>query len=197
MKHRRGTSAKEAKQVLRLLVLSDSHGDAGSVYRAVAAQPEAAAVLYLGDGAADLAAAAAAFPRLAFYPVRGNGDFAPDAAGLPYAREECFGGKRFFLTHGHLYGVKTDPLRVVYAARERGADILLYGHTHPPYQCMRLAGESACTIPFDCMPDGLKNRPECGMMRLGLPEPGGRQAAGRTGARLNLCIGEDMDVDWL
>ena len=48
MKHRRGTSAKEAKQVLRLLVLSDSHGDAGSVYRAVAAQPEAAAVLYLG-----------------------------------------------------------------------------------------------------------------------------------------------------
>lgn len=104
MKHRRGTSAKEAKQVLRLLVLSDSHGDAGSVYRAVAAQPEAAAVLYLGDGAADLAAAAAAFPRLAFYPVRGNGDFAPDAAGLPYAREECFGGKRFFLTHGHLYG---------------------------------------------------------------------------------------------
>ena len=99
MKHRRGTSAKEAKQVLRLLVLSDSHGDAGSVYRAVAAQPEAAAVLYLGDGAADFAAAAAAFPRLAFYPVRGNGDFAPDAAGLPYAREECFGGKRFFLTH--------------------------------------------------------------------------------------------------
>lgn len=48
MKHRRGTSAKEAKQVLRLLVLSDSHGDAGSVYRAVAAQPEAAAVLYPG-----------------------------------------------------------------------------------------------------------------------------------------------------
>ena len=132
MKHRRGTSAKEAKQVLRLLVLSDSHGDAGSVYRAVAAQPEAAAVLYLGDGAADFAAAAAAFPRLAFYPVRGNGDFAPDAAGLPYAREECFGGKRFFLTHGHLYGVKTDPLRVVYAARERGADVLLYGHTHRP-----------------------------------------------------------------
>ena len=110
--------------MLRLLVLSDSHGDAGSVYRAVAAQPEAAAVLYLGDGAADLAAAAAAFPRLAFYPVRGN--------GLPYAREECFGGKRFFLTHGHLYGVKTDPLRVVYAARERGADVLLYGHTHRP-----------------------------------------------------------------
>ena len=36
-----------------------------------------------------------------------------------------------------------------------------------------------------------------GMMRLGLPEPGGRQAAGRTGARLNLYIGEDMDVDWL
>lgn len=129
MKHRRGTSAKEAKQVLRLLVLSDSHGDAGSVYRAVAAQPEAAAVLYLGDGAADLAAAAAAFPRLAFYPVRGNGDFAPDAAGLPYAREECFGGKRFFLTHGHLYGVKDRSAPGWYTQPGNGARIFSFTDT--------------------------------------------------------------------
>ena len=36
------------------------------------------------------------------------------------------------LTHGHLYGVKSDLTRVVYAARERNADLLLYGHTHIP-----------------------------------------------------------------
>lgn len=116
----------------RYLVISDSHGDVGAVYRALAAQPEAEAVLHLGDGAADLTAVSSAFPQLAFYQVRGNGDFASDAAGIPYAREECLGGKRFFLTHGHLYGVKSDPLRVIYAARERGADVLLYGHTHLP-----------------------------------------------------------------
>ena len=50
----------------------------------------------------------------------------------PYVREEILAGKRFFLTHGHLYGVKSDLTRVVYAARERSADILLYGHTHVP-----------------------------------------------------------------
>ena len=116
----------------RLLVLSDSHGDEGALHRAIAAQPDASAVLFLGDGAADLAAVAPAYPHLTFYPVRGNGDFASEAAGIPYVRDVAIAGKRFFLTHGHLYGVKQDLTRVVYAARERHADVLLYGHTHVP-----------------------------------------------------------------
>ncbi len=116
----------------RFLVMSDSHGDEGSIHRAIAAQPEASAVLFLGDGAADLAAVAPFYPHLTFHSVRGNGDFASSAAGVPYVREEILAGKRFFLTHGHLYGVKNDLTRVVYAARERSADILLYGHTHVP-----------------------------------------------------------------
>lgn len=115
----------------RLLVLSDSHGDTAAVYRAIAAQPEADTVLHLGDGAADLAAVAPSFPRLSYFQVRGNGDYFASGA-IPYAREECFEGKRFFLTHGHLYGVKSGLFRVVCAAKERDADVLLYGHTHLP-----------------------------------------------------------------
>ena len=115
----------------RLLVLSDSHGDAAAVYRAIVAQPEADTVLHLGDGAADLAAVVSAFPRLTFIQVRGNGDYSANGS-IPYVREECFEGKRFFLTHGHLYGVKSDLFRVVCAAKGRGADVLLYGHTHVP-----------------------------------------------------------------
>ncbi len=39
-------------------------------------------------------------------------------------------GKRIFMTHGHLYGVKTGLGAVLNAAVTRSADILLFGHTH-------------------------------------------------------------------
>ena len=77
-------------------------------------------------------AVAARFPDRMFWQVRGNGDFALGSADLLYAREETLGGKRLFFTHGHLYGVKTGLYRVCCAARERQADILLFGHTHQP-----------------------------------------------------------------
>lgn len=118
---------------MRLLVVSDSHGDEGALLRALEAQPTARVVIHLGDGAREMAAVAEGCPERTVYGVRGNCDWTSDAAGLVYARDETVGGKRIFFTHGHLYGVKSDLLRVTCAARERGADILLYGHTHVPF----------------------------------------------------------------
>lgn len=37
------------------------------------------------------------------------------------------------LCHGHTLGVKSSLLRASYEARERGAQALLYGHTHIPH----------------------------------------------------------------
>ena len=34
--------------------------------------------------------------------------------------------------HGHTRNVKASPLSAQYAAREYGADVLLFGHTHRP-----------------------------------------------------------------
>lgn len=113
-------------------MVSDTHGDEGALQRAVQAQPSARTVIHLGDGAREAEAVAARFPDRMFWQVRGNGDFALGSAGLLYAREETLGGKRLFFTHGHLYGVKTGLYRVCCAARERQADILLFGHTHQP-----------------------------------------------------------------
>lgn len=42
------------------------------------------------------------------------------------------GGKRIFMTHGHLHGVKLHYQRILYAALEAEADLLLFGHTHRP-----------------------------------------------------------------
>ena len=37
-----------------------------------------------------------------------------------------------FITHGHYYGVSLGEDRIKAEARGRGADIVMYGHTHRP-----------------------------------------------------------------
>ena len=41
-------------------------------------------------------------------------------------------GRRLFACHGHRYGVKSGTERLAEAAKARGCDIALYGHTHVP-----------------------------------------------------------------
>ena len=41
--------------------------------------------------------------------------------------------ERTFPTHGHRYHVKFGYQRLEYAAREVGAQVVLFGHTHVPY----------------------------------------------------------------
>ena len=43
-----------------------------------------------------------------------------------------FLGHRFYMTHGHLHGVKLHYQRILYAALEAEAELLLFGHTHRP-----------------------------------------------------------------
>ena len=72
---------------MRILVVSDTHGDLRSLIKAVDAQRKAEIIVHCGDG------------------------------------EE---------QHGHLYDAKSGLYRITSAAREAGADILLFGHTHMP-----------------------------------------------------------------
>src|SRR5699024_8927995 len=39
-------------------------------------------------------------------------------------------GLRIFITHGHLYGIKSSLMQIRYRALEAGADIVLFGHSH-------------------------------------------------------------------
>lgn len=117
---------------MRILVVSDTHGDEQVLEELVASQPEAQTVIHLGDGASEAQAVADRFPDRTFYFVRGNCDWASAARDIPLMREEKVAGKRIFFTHGHEYEVKRDFYRVVCAAKERNADVLLFGHTHVP-----------------------------------------------------------------
>jgi uncharacterized protein len=59
--------------------------------------------------------------------VKGNCDFGP---GFPEDITKDVEGTRFYITHGHLYGVKTSLQNILYRAKEVEANIVCFGHSH-------------------------------------------------------------------
>ena len=116
---------------MRILVVSDTHHDAFALRAAIRRQPKAEVVIHLGDGEEEAAMMKANFPEKMFLQVRGNCDW---GSTLPSVGEITLEGKRIFYTHGHVYNVKYGLYQIVCAARERKADILLFGHTHNALQ---------------------------------------------------------------
>ena len=113
---------------MTVLVLSDSHGNVDNMIRAVErVQPHR--VLHLGDCQRDLTALQALFPALPMEGVPGNCDWG--SCGQPERLIEL-GGVRIFMLHGHTRNVKNSPMAAMYAAKEYGAQVLLFGHTHVP-----------------------------------------------------------------
>ena len=114
----------------RILVVSDSHGDRRSLRAILERHADADAVFHLGDGAADMDALAQEFPSVRVYQVGGNCDSLLRL--YPEEQEVVLGGARFFAVHGHRFGVKSSPLRLLLTAKERDARVALFGHTHQP-----------------------------------------------------------------
>ena len=113
---------------MTLLVLSDSHGRSDNVSRAIEAAGKVDAILFLGDGLRDVESLSADAPICA---VRGNCDFFGYAAfDEPDERIISFGEYNVMMMHGHTRSVKDSPEYAIAYAAGRGADILLFGHTH-------------------------------------------------------------------
>ena len=116
---------------MRILVLSDIHGDLRSAMQAVNAQPSADMLVFCGDGAEQFKYLKNVLPDKTVVGVRGNCDFGSD---LQPTEIVTAGGKTLFITHGHLYQAKFSIYNMVCAAREANADVLLFGHTHNAFQ---------------------------------------------------------------
>ena len=100
---------------MRILVLSDSHGNVDNMARAVElTAPDR--VLHLGDCQRDLTALRARFPALPMEGVPGNCDWG--SCDQPERLLEI-GGVRIFALHGHTRNVKRSPMAAMYAAKER------------------------------------------------------------------------------
>ena len=118
---------------MRILVLSDSHGMPSRILDAVEAHPEAEALIFLGDGERDLATVENYYHSLPnVIKVAGNCDF---SSSLPLLRVVTLGGKKIYCTHGHAEHVKYGTDELLLRARQEGADIVLYGHTHTGVTC--------------------------------------------------------------
>lgn len=111
---------------MRVLVLSDSHGDVYKLRRAIDSQPTAKLIVFLGDGEYDIDSVECRVPVI---KVRGNCDFG-SSLSLNFTDEVC--GKKIYCTHGFRENVKYTTENLISAAKSHGAHIALYGHTHVP-----------------------------------------------------------------
>ena len=109
---------------MRLVVVSDSHGDRDILVQLVAHyKDEVVTFLHCGDS--ELTTNDSLFQQMTV--VQGNMDFNghfPEQVVVPV------GAQKAFLTHGHLYGVNFDLTRLMLAAQAEGAQLAFYGHTH-------------------------------------------------------------------
>jgi len=118
---------------MKLLILSDEHGDFLSLDAVLAQNRDISTIFFLGDGMRDIEKLTDKRPDLRIYAVRGNCDYASYAPSDGLAP---FEGVLFYYTHGDRYSVKSTLEPLADAAAARGAQIALFGHTHQPACCL-------------------------------------------------------------
>lgn len=107
---------------MKIIVFSDSHGNLRSARKVLDFVGEVDLIFHLGDNVRD----AVKIQQMVSCPVKyvkGNTDFVE--APTEISEEIC--GKVFFLTHGHLYGIKSNLNRLFYAAQEKKQTLYCLG----------------------------------------------------------------------
>ncbi|MBO4306209.1 MAG: metallophosphoesterase [Clostridia bacterium] len=127
--------------MVRIAVISDTHGSVDAVEKAIAAAGDVDCWFHLGDFASD-AKHISKKTGLPVYSVLGNCDgwvLAGASQSVSYPEPQrtsasemvvTVGKARIMLCHGHTYDVDFDTLRLGYRAEELECDAVLYGHTH-------------------------------------------------------------------
>lgn len=113
---------------MRILIISDTHGSHRNLDEILEREKDIDMLLHLGDveGDDDYIEAVMDCP---VHMVAGNNDY---FSYLAREKEIQIGKYKVFMTHGHNYYVSMGTERLRQAARGRGVDIVMYGHTHRP-----------------------------------------------------------------
>lgn len=116
---------------LRILAMSDTHGDWDGMRAALPLMRAIAPhyIFHLGDVTKDAAWLRSIMPQIPVLAVRGNCDMTDTE---PPVRIETISDVRFFLAHGHHYGVKGGLEGIAGAAQQNQCACALFGHTHRP-----------------------------------------------------------------
>ena len=144
---------------MKILILSDTHGNFLAVKRVLIAQDDADMVIHLGDGEGEMNAMLRMFPELPekLHYICGNCDSGvvvpgtkqEDIIDLPY-------GHRILAAHGHSYLRRGSFDYMLEDARRLGCDIVLYGHTHYRHNTYQdglyIINPGSLTLPRDGKP---------------------------------------------
>ncbi|WP_052446585.1 metallophosphoesterase [Candidatus Soleaferrea massiliensis] len=114
-------------ETIRILVFSDTHLQIFGMQRAIELHRDVQRVIHLGDCTQDIDDMKALYPDRAFYAVHGNCDL---FSNYPSEDSLVVAGRKIVFAHGHLLQVKYGLQKLKKHARQEGADIMLYGHTH-------------------------------------------------------------------
>ena len=113
---------------MKILIVSDTHGRDDNLVKVLKKVKPIDFLRHCGD----VEGSEKKIRELAGCPcamVKGNNDFFTD---IPREEVITLGRYKVLIVHGHTYGVAWDEEGVIEAARERGCDIVMYGHTHRP-----------------------------------------------------------------
>ena len=118
---------------MKVLIVSDTHGRDYNLEEVVEKEAPFDMLVHCGDveGSEYLISQSADCPT---HIVMGNNDF---FSALPRDKEVRIGKYKAFLTHGHFYSVSVGTSRLLDEAKDRKAQIAVYGHTHRPQLAKR------------------------------------------------------------
>lgn len=111
--------------MMKLLLMSDTHGNQAGIRKAIKLAGKVDAVIHLGDYDRDTKC----IKKHKVYSVKGNCDIGSTERGERLITLE---GKKILMLHGHKQRVKFGLMNLGFYAQEKGADIALFGHTHIP-----------------------------------------------------------------
>lgn len=112
---------------MKIGVISDSHGANHDIDLAMEHLKGVDLIIHSGDHYTDAKYIENSY-HIKVLAVAGNCDIEDI-----HEHMEVICNKRFFITHGHKYGVKSNINRIFYAGKERNADIVIFGHSHIPF----------------------------------------------------------------
>ena len=101
---------------MRLLIISDTHGDISKVCKVVNDIKDLIdGIIHLGDIVEDADKLRKLYSKIPVYNICGNCDY---GTNVPPMNILEFEGKKIFITHGHLFSVYYDTTKLVYKAME-------------------------------------------------------------------------------
>ncbi len=116
---------------MKAVIFSDSHRSFNPMMKAIEKEGKIDLIIHAGDVLADVEDLQIVYPNINIVHVKGNNDVWDRTA--PEDRLFEIEGVKIFLTHGHNYGVKYSPAKLVKVGMEKGAELCIFGHTHKVY----------------------------------------------------------------